>query len=487
MALLDITSGQLSAILTIISEMILVPISGLILSGITAIIYNLAFTRGQSLLFGKSRHPFDWARKLRNNLSIFLLLSTALFLKSTVSVFPAIAESDFKSVLQRQVQNFSSPIVAARYNLLSSFGSFVGDDRYATYQTILSCADISSDNWTEFYAIQLRNSSRPLCLKGTDSFPSNKSAEYYLTQPSLIDPDRIKTFTVRLTNYTEVDSPTSKSTILRSGRTTETVGVFSMSVSTPEADICEGSAVRVYHGYQNMSVKVFGICDFSRDQRPENPSLNRVFIQYVSESLYDDLSGTSEISYTAFNGTVRVNESTTIAMKSNFPVLTDERMRFYDLNGRVVRMTSDRIRRMVTFVRPNVERMSGTPGSVNVYYRDIYRVTPLVEHSIGEMRTGALREYTQVGSLAVWAISCMLLILAVSLLSTAFVTWGLSRFLNTRFSMHTEQGLVLHVLSAMQQLKGSDVPQEVENLLLETEEGSGQVTIRLGQLKEAYF
>lgn len=46
-----------------------------------------------------------------------------------------------------------------------------GEDRYATYHNILSRADISSDDWTDFNEINLRNCRNLLCLRETDYFP----------------------------------------------------------------------------------------------------------------------------------------------------------------------------------------------------------------------------------------------------------------------------------------------------------------------------
>lgn len=92
--------------------------------------------------------------------------------------------------------------------------------------------------------------------------------EYYLTTTHPIDPYLIKTFTLRVTNYTEVCLPTSESTLSIYGRTTETVVVFKISCSTPDPYFCDGSVVLVYYRNANMSAKVYLICDFSIYQRP---------------------------------------------------------------------------------------------------------------------------------------------------------------------------------------------------------------------------
>lgn len=479
MSHLNISPGQLSAVLSIISDIILVPIAAFILTCITAIIYNFAFAHGQSLRFGRARHPFDWARKLPTSSSSFVLLSLALFLNCTVSILPAIVENDFNPVFQRQNEDFSESKQAARFNLLSSFGSFVGDDKNATYTVLYSCDAVTEWNRTEYYALQHTKSGNITCLKGIDAYPRYKAAEYHFSTPEELDPIEKEFIDVRLTNYVERDLPTSESMMVSSGRVSESVGIFSLTVDTMDGRICEGAAVRMYTGNADRSAKVFGLCVFTGNREHANSVIQRVFLSYESQESFDDGSGTFDVTYTVRNNNVQVNNSVGLKRTTNHSVLASEAMYFYYLNGSRVSVTPDRLQRMVAFVKRNLISMSGKPGMSMFYFHRSFRVTPLSQHSFGVQRTGPLREYTDVGPFAVSAIYCMIGTLSVLFVIVTLTVWWLKTNLGMRLFMHTEQGLVLHVLSAIQQFKEHDVLQGVDDLVFEYQDGAGHVDISL--------
>lgn len=495
MVLLSTTPGKLSAILIILIEMVLIPLNAFILSYVTGVVYNAAAIRGKSLRFNSSFHMFGWARKLGDGLPCAMLLLLAAFLKITVCGLPAIAETDFHAREIRTTEDFSSPAITARYDVLTSYGSFLDKDHFVKYRTVSSCTTQEKGVRTAFWAIQEKRTGAIKCLRGEDGFPLHKAAVYKsdemnATVQGRFTQNQTARVTVRLFRYIEGWYPTVSSALGQDDLATEggqvahtrqSIGVFDMEAVGEDGILCKGSAVRLLSGESNRFAKVLGLCKNPATIQDVDELFQRVYLHYRVNRLEeaDGMHG-AETKYTVLNRTVYVNGSELGRVEANYSIITPERLSYFHINGSRVHMTDEKLRSLVTFMQPTISSMSGRAGPNLVHSWSVYGTVALSGQEARIEHTGEKQIYTELGVVATGTITLLVSIVMVCAVGTGMATYWLRQYRNSRNSLHTEEGLAAYLISAIGRRDVIQSRQRGDVFTVQRTDRVGEVSIAVG-------